>query len=191
MQKEPHERLEEAREKAGFRSAREAAQQFGWGYSTYASHENGSRGLRLDAARKYARAFRVTPGWLLTGSSNEAEVLSAVSSIPVVGKIAAGVWMEADGFDSDDSYPLIPAAPSPDYPPHKQIAFLIEGPSMNRILPDGVYAIGVLFQYARNPRHGDVVALRRTRAGLVETTVKRYTERDGQILLMPESDDPR
>src|SRR5690606_19234728 len=101
MQKQPHERLQEVREKAGFRSAMEAAQHFGWGYSTYASHENGSRGMRLDAARKYARAFGVAVGWLLTGN-NGAKAPREVMSIPVIGKVAAGVWMEADGFDVED-----------------------------------------------------------------------------------------
>ncbi|MBI1621475.1 helix-turn-helix domain-containing protein [Aquamicrobium zhengzhouense] len=191
MKNTPHERLQIAREKAGFRSAADAAQNFGWGYSTYASHENGSRGLRLDSARKYARAFGTTPGWLLTGSDKEAEDPRLVPSIPVIGKVAAGVWLEVDGNVAEDDYPVIPAAPSADYPPDKQIAVEVNGPSMNKILPDGVYAIGVPLEHARSPRNGDVVALRRMRAGLVETTIKRYLERGGDILLMPESDDPR
>lgn len=191
MQTEPFERLQQARERAGYGSAREAAQAFGWGYSTYASHENGSRGMRIDAARRYARAFKTTVGWLLTGSDEKQTEPQAVPSIPVVGKVAAGVWMEAEQYELPEGQPLIPAAPSYDFPPRHQIALRIEGTSMNKLFPDGAFVIGVLFEHARSPRNGDVVAVRRSRAGLVETTVKRYTEKDGTILLMPESSDPR
>lgn len=60
-------RLRLAREAAGFESAVRAAERFGWKYPTYAGHENGSRGLRADALRSYAKAFKVDPAWLLTG----------------------------------------------------------------------------------------------------------------------------
>lgn len=59
-------RLEQARIDRGFKSARSAAEFFGWPYDTYAQHENGTRGITR-AADKYAKAFRVSKGWLLTG----------------------------------------------------------------------------------------------------------------------------
>lgn len=62
------ERLRFARERAGFATAKEASDRFGWGYSTYAGHENGARGLKQAVAQDYARAFRVDLSWLLTGS---------------------------------------------------------------------------------------------------------------------------
>ena len=63
-------RLRQAREAAGFGSAQEAASRFGWTYATYAGHENGHRGIRLEALQKYARAFKVDMGWLLSGRSS-------------------------------------------------------------------------------------------------------------------------
>jgi phage repressor protein C with HTH and peptisase S24 domain len=63
------ERLVEARRNAGFASASEAAQKFGWTVSTYLGHENGSRGITAEKAELYARAFRVSPEWLLYGSA--------------------------------------------------------------------------------------------------------------------------
>ncbi|WP_420959328.1 helix-turn-helix domain-containing protein [Brucella sp. IR073] len=188
----PSERLIQAREAAGFKSAHEAAQHFGWGYSTYASHENGQRGIRLDAARKYARAYRVDVAWLLAGNepkTNKA-VEQSVISVPVIGKSAAGIWLEADALILHEM-PMIPAVPSAHYPPEKQIAILVEGPSMNKVLQDGSFAIGVLLEAARYPRHGDIVAVRRTRGGLVETTIKRYKVEDDEVFLAPESTDPR
>jgi PAS domain S-box-containing protein len=52
---------------AGFDTAAEAARHFGWGQSSYIGHENGTRGIRPRVANKYAAAFGVSLGWLLTG----------------------------------------------------------------------------------------------------------------------------
>lgn len=64
---EMHERLKSSRPAAGFETARDAVERFGWVPTTYAGHENGSRGFRRDTALEYARAFRVAPEWLLYG----------------------------------------------------------------------------------------------------------------------------
>lgn len=58
-------RLREARISAGFESARKAALRHNWVPSTYASHENGQTPVPRDAARKYAKAFKVTEAFLL------------------------------------------------------------------------------------------------------------------------------
>ncbi|ACB97373.1 transcriptional regulator, XRE family (plasmid) [Beijerinckia indica subsp. indica ATCC 9039] len=60
-------RLRRARKNAGFPSATEAARAFGWNANTYRSHENGERGVRMAMAERYAKAFRVSVPWLLTG----------------------------------------------------------------------------------------------------------------------------
>ncbi|MBI6628347.1 LexA family transcriptional regulator [Pontibaca salina] len=65
-----YDRLKEAREKAGYETAADAAGAFGWPYPTYAAHENGSRGFRAETAQRYAKAFRVTAHWLLYGDEN-------------------------------------------------------------------------------------------------------------------------
>lgn len=62
-------RLKQARINAGFETAREAAASLGIPYPTYAGHENGSRGV-VRAAPQYARRYRVTLDWLLTGKGD-------------------------------------------------------------------------------------------------------------------------
>ncbi|PHR54567.1 MAG: hypothetical protein COA43_16345 [Robiginitomaculum sp.] len=52
---------------AGYRSARAAATALKARPATYAAHENGSRGFGIDDARRYAKLFSVSPGWILTG----------------------------------------------------------------------------------------------------------------------------
>lgn len=37
-------------------------------YPTYASHENGSRGIKPHEAQNYARVFRVRADWILYGT---------------------------------------------------------------------------------------------------------------------------
>lgn len=64
---EPHQRLVWAREKAGFPEAIDAIRRFGWKESTYYTHESGTRGISKKAANRYARAYKVTPSWLLFG----------------------------------------------------------------------------------------------------------------------------
>src|ERR671929_183506 len=50
---DPYERLQSARRQAGYKSAADAARAFGWNVVTYRAHENGTRGLKRDAAERY------------------------------------------------------------------------------------------------------------------------------------------
>lgn len=59
-------RLEIARRARLFDSAKAATDFHGWKYDTYVQHERGERGITR-AAQKYARAYKVSAGWLLTG----------------------------------------------------------------------------------------------------------------------------
>ena len=63
-------RLEQARKKRGFASAKDAATYYGWPYTSYVQHENGTRGISREVS-KYARAFKVSEAWLLTGQGGE------------------------------------------------------------------------------------------------------------------------
>jgi len=96
------ERLRTAREKH-FKSARIAAKALGIAVSTYGAHERaeapGGRDYGPDEAKRYARRFRVTPEWLLTGRKigptdgggfgPEAPEPTA-PKVPVAGYVGAG-----------------------------------------------------------------------------------------------------
>lgn len=64
---EEAQRLVDARVHRGFSEAAAAAKFFGWNYDTYIQHERGERGLRKAVAEKYAKAYRVSTAWLMTG----------------------------------------------------------------------------------------------------------------------------
>lgn len=90
MVEKPCDRLRKAREAAGFASAAAAARAFGWTVSTYQSHENGNRDLRPAIAERYAKAFRVSPEFLLYERDSRARAHEKTKTIPLVGYVGAG-----------------------------------------------------------------------------------------------------
>ncbi|MCO6407320.1 LexA family protein [Hoeflea alexandrii] len=189
-------RLATARENAGYRSAREAAETLQWTYSTYASHENGARIPKIHTVRKYARAFGVNASWLMTGEPKDAkeavpfEPRDRIGAVPVTGEVQAGHWVEEESFSfHDNSY--VPMSPDPQYPPDAQMAFLVRGNSMNRVVQDGDYVIAVRTGHSRDAVENDIVVVRRRIGELAETSLKRLRFVDGAWQLFPDSTDPK
>lgn len=103
-------RLEQARIDRGFRTAKDAARYYGWTYETYIQHEQGIRGISR-AAGKYAKAFRVSEGWLLTGEGSGApaakvsgedavkELLSRIEGLPEAA--LSPLWHLISGYIRD------------------------------------------------------------------------------------------
>lgn len=182
-------RLRQARERTGL-TATEAASRFGWTPSTYYGHENGSRGIPRSKIVEYAHAFRVAPGWLLTGAQGQ-EVLQITRRVVVVGEVAAGVWQEEHTWD-ERKFEDIPTVPGP-YESLEQAAYYVRGPSMDleRIF-DGDYVIAVPYFMARTAyQEGDIVVVTRRQNGLTERTVKSIHLIEDGIELVPRSSDPR
>lgn len=67
MKEEIAARLKMARKAAIGGTAQQAAETLGVPYQTYAGHENGNRGFDIEAAIHYAKRFKVSLDWLLTG----------------------------------------------------------------------------------------------------------------------------
>jgi transcriptional regulator with XRE-family HTH domain len=97
-------RLRAARQRRGFKSAREAAKALGISISTYGAHERaeaaGGRGYNPNQARFYARRFGVSPEWLLTGRGQGPQdefagtptspAREELPKIPVIGYVGNG-----------------------------------------------------------------------------------------------------
>lgn len=122
-----HERLRQAREAAGFASAADAARRFGWGETTYRSHENGQRNIPRERAPEYARAFRVAPSWLLYGTGEGVK-----RPVPLVGMVGAG----AEVYPIDDGGALEEIDPPPGIGP-EAVAVMVRGDSMYPRYMDG------------------------------------------------------
>jgi DNA-binding XRE family transcriptional regulator len=76
-----NERLKEARQRAGFDTAVDAARALGIAQSTYIAHENGNRGFPAKRAPIYARKFKVSEEWLLYGKGEAADPLPSEDEI--------------------------------------------------------------------------------------------------------------
>jgi phage repressor protein C with HTH and peptisase S24 domain len=185
------ERLRAAREAAGFDTAKAAADAIGIPVATYTQHENSTRGLPAGKARLYAQAFNTTPEWLLYGRGTAdapgQEAVPATRRVPVRGSVQAGAWSEVGVEEAPVDWTYFEAK---EYQRAQLFALDVRGPSMNRVFPDGSRVICAL-PHEAGVRDGDYVAVRRSRGGMVETTLKQLVvERDGEIMLYPRSTDP-
>lgn len=104
-------RLMSARLAAEVGTRPEAAEIFGMSKSTYESHENGNRatkGIPIERARQYARRYKVSLNWLLTGQGDR----HASTSIEVRGYIGAGAEIEDFGDEARfEDLGILPANP--------------------------------------------------------------------------------
>lgn len=137
MSEEIAQRLVEARTKAGYRSAAEAARAHGWNEVTYRTHEAGTRGITRAAAQRYAKTYGVSEAWLLTGEGKA----SAPHEVPVVGYVGAGDTIyPIDDHAMGAGLSYIPAPPDT---PAGAVAVVVRGDSMEPAYHDGdilVYA---------------------------------------------------
>jgi phage repressor protein C with HTH and peptisase S24 domain len=101
---EPAKRLEQARRARGFKNPKDAARFFGWKYETYIQHEQGHRGIGRQSA-KYATAFRVSEGWLLTGEGSGPQVEhDHLSSEDIARSLSADQHREHNGSTTLEGY---------------------------------------------------------------------------------------
>jgi phage repressor protein C with HTH and peptisase S24 domain len=188
------ERLKKARKDAGYESAQDAADAFGWNPPAYRHHENGTRGFGADAAKRYGRAFKVRAGWLLGLDHVEkdpAPLITDEDRLVVNGSVEAGAWRASEHWDDERSF-VIEGMPSP-VPGAKRFGLVVTGNSMDEFYKDGEILDCVsIYDKGVRPQTGDHVIVERIRPdGLRELTVKEYREENGSYLLIPRSSDPR
>ncbi len=88
-----------------------------------------------------APALETTLPWLLNQDSGDTSNVGAGRrpvSIPVIGKLAAGVYREVIEHDDGD-VEYIFDEPDPEYPHAKQVAFTVEGDSLNDLKPRPIF----------------------------------------------------
>lgn len=193
------ERLAYAREKAGFETAKDAAEAMGINYSTYLSHESGGRGIKRSSLDLYAKRFKVTVEWLLLGNGKAErpaapETSPQVLGLPVVGVIAAGSWLEIDADNVVPGPSHIGIGSDARFPRIRQYALLVSGDSMDQLFPDGSYVTCIDYGDAgMELRTGLVVHVERSRDSglLIETTLKEIASINGEMVLSPRSTNPK
>lgn len=185
------ERLKAARKKAGYESAADAARAFGWTESAYRHHENGTRDFGADAAKKYGRAFKVKPGWLLGLDNLDQSVppnrLAESERLVVNGSVEAGVWRASEYWNDERAF-VIEGMPSP-VPGARRFGMVVVGHSMDVFYEPGTVLDCIsIFDNGVKPANGDHVIVECIRSdGLRELTVKEYKEENGGYWLVPRS----
>ena len=109
---DPAERLRIARLRAGYETAKDAAEAMGIAVSTYLGHENGSRGYPAKKAEVYARKFKVREAWLLYGTGEgpgqngdqKAEIISIIDRLPPLKRAEALGYLRGLSVNGGNNY---------------------------------------------------------------------------------------
>lgn len=148
-------RLEQARRARGFTTPKKAATYFGWVYETYIQHEQGTRGISR-AAGKYADAFNVSEGWLLTGEGkgpegdeNPISPPPPQEQVPLVGYVRAG---STAAFYATATDPLDWVAPIDDMT-KDTVAVQIQGESLGSFFDTWI----IYYDEVRSPITPDLI----------------------------------
>lgn len=115
----------------------------------------------------------------------------ALQKLPVLGVVAAGVWLENDA--EPEHFEPVPVTPDARYSVSAQFGVKVRGTSINKIAQDGDILICISAdETALEPKEGDLVIVRRIRhqGALIETTAKRF-HKNGHFELWPVSTDPK
>lgn len=125
-------RLFDLRRYMGLPSQTEFAKELGLSQQNYANYENGKQGLKEDLVERICTRYGCSADWLLGLTPEDARLLGAEFKPPI--DLSLPIEMQP----VEDVYPLA-AKKYDEYPD----AFLlkVEGESMNRILPNGSYAL--------------------------------------------------
>jgi phage repressor protein C with HTH and peptisase S24 domain len=132
VSEEQHERLKAIRIEAGYPTAAAAAAAMGLTAATYRHHENGTAKLSR-AGERYARFFRVSLEWLLTGRGEKRPDGERGRVIAVRGLVGAGLAVEMIGDVPESGLPKeieLPAAAEIE-------ALIVRGDSMRPRFRDG------------------------------------------------------
>jgi DNA-binding XRE family transcriptional regulator len=149
---QPSDRLKEAREKAGFDSAKAAAEAMGAAVATYIQHENGTRGFPAKAAERYATFFRTTPEWLLYARARRGS-----GAPPGLSRIIGRVGADASGSvimtTAHESWDMAP--PPPGGTP-ECVALDVRGDSMHTFAENGAL---IYFEDQRAPLDPELIGV--------------------------------
>lgn len=189
-------RLKQARIDAGYESATQAARAMGISVSTYSAHENGQNGLKLKFAEKYARKFKISQSWLLTGENGgSSQNTSQIGMVPVVGRVSAGVPLNVETVEQEwlemHDKPTVPSASS--YPAEWQYSFEVDGDSLNKIAPHGSILICLdIANSGYSVQDGDLVIVEHSMfdGQAIDRTAKRIRRTSSGYDLWPESTNP-
>lgn len=172
-------RIAEARVAKGW-SQQQLADAIGATQQSIQRYESGARDIKTSVILKLSAALGVTVSYLLGMENDKLEDSPSFVSVPLYGSIAAGTPIEMHAVDSSHPVPTKVREKYPD-------AFLlkVEGESMNRVLPNGCYALVDPRQTADCNGAPYAVCVNG-----YDATIKRVSKLNNGFELVPDSNDP-
>ncbi len=174
----PDLKIAEARRAKGWKQE-DLAVRIGVTQQAVQRYETGKRDVKASMLVRLSEALEVSVAYLL-GMEDAEGFDSKMVSVPLFGSIAAGVPVDMEA--ADERYDL-PGVVCQRWP--KAFLLRVEGESMNRILPNGCYALidpCVDVEYDGQPYAVCVNDL--------AATIKRVRRTGGGFELVPDSTDP-
>lgn len=171
-------KIAEARIAKGW-TQKDLAKKIGTTQQQIARYESGDNDVKSSVLVKMSNAMGVTISYLL-GMENAALPNNSTIDVPLYGKIAAGEPIEMVEVEDSQPVPIKVHEKFPD-------AFLlrVEGDSMNRILPNGSYAL--IDPAQKEPISGKPYAVC---VNGYDATIKRVRRLNNGFELVPDSTDP-
>lgn len=184
MVESPSDILRKAREAKGFEGPTEAARAYGWNVPTYISHENGTRGIRVDMAKRYAKAFGINAADLLRIAPSGVQKQTPVGDeVRLTNEVAVGVWRDST-IDNTQGRTKSVVLPTLGTQGAMRFAVEVSDESINRAFVPGEFAIieridpSEVMHFAVDK----LVYVERSRGPLIERSIRRVLSNDGNTL---------
>ncbi|UFW79993.1 LexA family transcriptional regulator [Rhizobium sp. SU303] len=178
-------RIKEVRKSQGLTQS-QVADALGIHLSNYNKLENETADISMSRLQQIADVLHCEVVDLMEGHGQ-------ARTVTVKQHVAAGIWKESFEWSEDDWYEV--AVPhDPEFRGVSLYAAETQGPSMNRVYPDGSAVIYTsVLETAEDLKVGRRYIIEIERSdGLREATIKKLWQDDtGKMWLLPESDDPR
>lgn len=177
----PGYKIAEARIAKGW-SQQQLAEKIGTTQQTIQRYESGARDLKSSVIIKLSAALGVTISYLLGLKDADEEVVreDQFVDVPLYGSIAAGIPIEM--MEVEDTFPV----PAKMHDAHPEAFLLkVEGESMNRILPNGCYALVDPCETVEENGAPYAVCVNG-----YDATIKRVRKLNNGFELVPDSTDP-
>lgn len=178
-------RLKEIRKSRGYKQA-EVAAMLGLDLTNYNRLENGKTEMTVSRMEQLASLLNCEPVDLIADRGN-------IRTVQVRQHVEAGSWSESPLWPEDDWYNV--AVPNdPEYSKLALYGAETRGPSMNRRYPEKSAIIYTdIIETGETPQVGKRYIVETDRRdGLREATVKTlWRDDNGELWLLPDSDDPR
>lgn len=162
------------------------AEKLGVSYTAYQNYEYGKRDIPGEVLKLAADLYDTTVDYILGIVSYRGKTIKPTSEetdfveVPLYGSIAAGTPIEMT--ETEGKFP-IPAKKHEQYP--KAFLLKVEGESMNKILPNGCYALIDPCQEVERDNQPYAVCVNG-----YDATVKRVHKLNNGFELVPDSTDP-